>query len=64
MQNLKPNILIVDDDSRILKLLKQFLCKHSFSVSTASSTTEARKLLDAIAFDLLILQNIKDFLYG
>ena len=55
MQNLKPNILIVDDDSRILKLLKQFLCKHSFSVSTASSTTEARKLLDAIAFDLLIL---------
>ena len=55
MQNLNPNILIVDDDSRILKLLKQFLCKNNFSVSTANSTIEAKKLLDNIAFDLVIL---------
>lgn len=55
MQHLSHKILIVDDDSRILKLLKQFLCKNNFSVSTANSTIEAKKLLDSDTFDLVIL---------
>lgn len=51
----KPHILIVDDDNRILKLLKIFLQKYDFLVSTTISTTEALTLLDNFSFDLIIL---------
>lgn len=51
----KPHILIVDDDNRILKLLKIFLQKNNFLVSTAISSGEASELLHNFSFDLIIL---------
>lgn len=51
----KSHILIVDDDNRILKLLKMFLQKHDFLISTTTSCHQAFDLLDKFIFDLIIL---------
>src|ERR1700735_1490361 len=51
----QPHILIVDDDNRILKLLKKFLQQNNFIVSTAISAKEAFELLNNFIFDLIIL---------
>ena len=51
----KPHILIVDDDNRILKLLKKFLSQQNFLVSTSTSTNEAAELLANFNYDLIIL---------
>ncbi len=51
----KPHILVVDDDIRILNLLKKFLRKNDFLVSTAVSAKEAFDLLENFLFDLIIL---------
>ncbi|MDG1436651.1 MAG: response regulator transcription factor [Rickettsiaceae bacterium] len=49
------HILIVDDDSRILKLLKKFLSQSGYLVSTSNSATEAINLLSNFSYDLIIL---------
>ncbi|MDC0864400.1 response regulator transcription factor [Rickettsiaceae bacterium] len=51
----KPHILIVDDDNRILKLLKKFLSQNDFLVSTSKSSSEALELLANFTYDLIIL---------
>lgn len=51
----KAHILVVDDDSRILELLKQFLSKNNYLVSTAISAMEAESLLKEFVFDLMIV---------
>lgn len=51
----KPHILIVDDDIRILKLLKKFLERNNFLVSSATSAKEAFVLIETFVFDLIIL---------
>ncbi len=53
--NKKPHILIVDDDSRILKLLKKFLTQNDFLVSTSTSAVEAAELLANFTYDLIVL---------
>ena len=50
-----PHLLIVDDDERIRSLLQQFLIQSNYLVSTAEDAEQARKLLSAIEFDLIIL---------
>lgn len=55
MTTLKPHILIVDDDTRILKLLKKFFHLNNFLVSTAISVDEAKKLIHYFIFDIIIL---------
>jgi two-component system phosphate regulon response regulator OmpR len=50
-----PHILIVDDDERIRSLLQQFLIQNDYLVSTAEDAEQARTLLSAIEFDLIIL---------
>jgi len=55
MNSSKFHILIVDDDNRILKLLKQFLQQNNFLVSAATSAKEAFELLENFIFDLIIL---------
>ncbi|MGI4775615.1 MAG: response regulator transcription factor, partial [Janthinobacterium lividum] len=55
MQTILPHILIVDDDSRILKLLEEFFNQNNFLVSTAGSAFEAEELLSYFIFDLIIL---------
>lgn len=49
------NLLIVDDDARIRSLLQKFLSMHGASCATAPDAPSARKLLESLAFDLLIL---------
>jgi two-component system phosphate regulon response regulator OmpR len=51
----KPHILIVDDDVRILKLLKAFLQKNDYLVSAAHSALEAEEYMKQFIFDLIIL---------
>lgn len=52
---MKPHILIVDDDNRILELLKKFFEQHQFLVSTSSSALEAESLIGYFIYDLIIL---------
>ncbi|PHS42016.1 MAG: DNA-binding response regulator [Robiginitomaculum sp.] len=49
------HLLVVDDDDRIRDLLKRFLGKSGFRVSTAENALEARKLMSILTFDLLVL---------
>lgn len=49
------HILVVDDDDRIRTLLKRYLTDNGFRTSTASNASEARKLMGAVDFDLLVL---------
>lgn len=49
------NILVVDDDDRIRELLKRYLKSQGLSVTTAKDAAEARKLIDLIEFELIIL---------
>ena len=50
-----PHILIVDDDKRILELINDYLIKNNFMVSIANNAMEARKKIENIEFDLIIL---------
>lgn len=55
MNSNDPKILIVDDDNKILKLLKKFLSQNGFLVSTAIDVKEAEIALKECSFDLIIL---------
>lgn len=50
-----PHLLVVDDDTRIRSLLSQYLTNSGFRVTIAGSAAEARRKLEGIDFDLLIL---------
>jgi two-component system phosphate regulon response regulator OmpR len=50
-----PHLLVVDDDRRIRALLSRFLLGEGYRVTTAESAKEARARLEALHFDLLIL---------
>lgn len=49
------HLLIVDDDERIRELLQKFLVRHGFWVSAARDAAHARRLLDGLDFDLIVL---------
>ncbi len=49
------HILIVDDDERIRGLLQKFLMRNGFLVSAAREAAHARRLLDGLEFDLIVL---------
>lgn len=51
----EAHILIVDDDEGIRDLLRKFLVRHDFWVSTARDAPHARRLLDGLEFDLLVI---------
>jgi two-component system phosphate regulon response regulator OmpR len=51
----KPHILVVDDDTRLRELLRSFLSRNGFRVSTAGHAAEARERLQALDFDLIVL---------
>jgi two-component system phosphate regulon response regulator OmpR len=58
MSNLAPtgrHLLVVDDDDRLRALLKEYLSRAGFRVTTARDAAAARRLLDSLAFDLLVL---------
>lgn len=49
------HILVVDDDARLRELLRQFLSRNGFHVTTAADAAEAETTLSAITFDLAVL---------
>ena len=49
------HILVVDDDDRLRSLLKRYLSRSGYSVTVARDASVARKFLDSIDFDLVIL---------
>ena len=49
------NILIVDDDERLRNLLSKFLVKNQFLVTDAKDTINAKKIMNSIIFDLVVL---------
>jgi two-component system phosphate regulon response regulator OmpR len=48
-------VLVVDDDTRLRELLKSFLSRSGLRVSTAGNAAQARQQLDALHFDLIVL---------
>ena len=49
------HLLVVDDDTRIRDLLKRYLSEQGFRVTTAGDAAEARRKLEGLDFDLIIL---------
>jgi two-component system phosphate regulon response regulator OmpR len=49
------HLLVVDDDDRIRALLKEYLARSGFRVTTAADAAGARRQLAVIDFDLMIL---------
>ena len=49
------HILVVDDDDRIRELVKQYLEENNFLVTSAIDAFDAKKKLDIIKFDILII---------
>ncbi|MBX8826116.1 response regulator transcription factor [Ochrobactrum sp. SFR4] len=50
-----PHLLVVDDDTRIRSLLSQYLSTTGYRVTMAANAQEARRKLEGIDFDLIIL---------
>jgi len=49
------HLLVVDDDDRIRELLKEYLAREGFRVTTAAGGAAARRLLETLAFDLAVV---------
>ncbi len=49
------HVLIVDDDARIRSLLQKFLARNGFMVTGARDAAQARRLLEGLQFDILVL---------
>jgi len=55
MNNNNFHILVVDDDDRIRELVKEYLEEKNFLVTTARDSLDAKKKLEILKFDILIL---------
>ena len=55
MPEVTADILVVDDDARLRALLQRFLTEQGHRVAVAADAAEARASIDAMAFDLLVL---------
>ncbi|WP_170474187.1 response regulator [Ruegeria arenilitoris] len=55
MSDMDAHLLIVDDDERIRDLLKKFLMRSGFLVTSARDAAHARRVLSGLDFDLIVL---------
>ena len=55
LQTQNFHILIIDDDQKLRSLLKQFLENNGFRVSDAEDTNQAKKIMESLIFDLLVI---------
>ena len=55
MDNFIAHILVVDDDDGIRSLVKKYLNENNYLVSTANSAEDAKRKINIIKFDLIIL---------
>ena len=49
------HILVVDDDDKIRELVKQYLEENNFLVTTAKDSFDAKRKLEIVKFDILIV---------
>ena len=49
-----PKILVIEDDITFCKLLEKFLTKNGYEISTAFSAAEAKNIIAAEKFDLIL----------
>ncbi len=49
------HVLIVDDDDRIRTLLKKYLSENGYRTSVAKDAGEARRVMGAVDFDVLVV---------
>lgn len=49
------HLLVVDDDDRIRELLKEYLARAGFRVTAAADAAAARRMMETLDFDLLVL---------
>ena len=49
------HLLVVDDDDRIRGLLREYLSRAGFRVSVAADAATARRLLEGVHFDLVVV---------
>ncbi len=50
-----PLILVIDDDTRLRKLLQKYLSENGFRVFSAANTAEADEMMSWYVFDLLVV---------
>ena len=50
-----PHILVIDDDTRLRRLLNKYLTDNGFTVTEASNPIEAEQALELFVFDLIIM---------
>ncbi len=50
-----PHVLVVDDDTRLLGLLRRYLTDNGFVVATAADAADARAKLAVLSIDLVVL---------
>ena len=55
MTDIGAHLLIVDDDERIRVLLQKFLMRNGFMATGAKDAIQARKLLNGLSFDMIVL---------
>lgn len=55
MTGAAAHLLIVDDDERIRTLLQKFLIRNGFLVTAARDAGHARRLLQGLDFDMIVL---------
>jgi two-component system phosphate regulon response regulator OmpR len=53
-----PHILVIDDDTRLRKLLRKYLSDNGFRVTVAAEAKEARQRMAGLRFDLLVLDRM------
>ncbi|MEX1034901.1 MAG: response regulator [Sneathiella sp.] len=58
MMDNAPHILVVDDDTRLLSLLKKYLMDNGYRVSTATSNAIAESRMVGFSFDLVIMDRM------
>lgn len=50
-----PHLLVIDDDRRIRELISQYLSENGYRITTAEDAAVARRRLDGLSFDVIIL---------
>jgi two-component system, OmpR family, phosphate regulon response regulator OmpR len=55
MTDQQPHILVVDDDTRLRELLRDYLMKNDYRVTVAEDADDARRYMVSLQYDLLIL---------
>ena len=55
MSDHKSHILVVDDDDRLRDLLRRYLSREGHDVTVAKDAPQARRFLQTMTFDLMVL---------